>query len=69
MENIDDDYSRWISLLSIASDNMREASVNGGGVLLEAAAQHPLLDGLYPNEEFSARLNAAFDRYQEEKRS
>lgn len=69
MENNDDAYSRWCSLLSIASENMRKASINGDGILLEAAAQHPLVDGLSPNEEFSARLDAALARYNEEKRT
>jgi hypothetical protein len=36
------------------------------GTLIEIAAQHPLTDGVYPNDEFRARLNRGkevFDRY------
>jgi hypothetical protein len=36
------------------------------GILIEIAAQHPLTDGVYPNDEFRARLTRGkevFDRY------
>jgi hypothetical protein len=36
------------------------------GTLIEIAAQHPLVDGLHPNDEFRARLNRGkelYDRY------
>jgi len=36
------------------------------GVLIEVAAQHPLVDGLYPNKEFSARLDVAIEIYRRE---
>lgn len=32
-------------------------------ILIEVAAQHPLKDGLYPNEEFAARLDVAILLY------
>ena len=37
------------------------------GLLIEVAAQHPLIDGVYPNPEFSARLDAAIKRYELER--
>ncbi|MBQ9769687.1 MAG: hypothetical protein IJW27_05730 [Clostridia bacterium] len=34
-------------------------------ILIEVAAQHPLKDGLYPDEEFTARLDRAIELYKE----
>jgi hypothetical protein len=36
-----------------------------GGVLIEVAAQHPLDNGMFPNEEFSARLELAAKLYKQ----
>jgi hypothetical protein len=46
----------WRSKQAAARRLMRERSRNMS-VLIEVAAQHPLRDGLFPNEEFRARLD------------
>ena len=41
---------------------MRRTAAHNG-VLVEVAAQHPLVDGRFPNREFEARLQAGFELY------
>lgn len=58
-------YSVWQELYKKAKDNMH--TVEGKvGVLIEVAAQHPLIDGDKPNEEFSKRLLLAAKLFNEE---
>lgn len=59
-------YTRWQELYKEAKDNMHSAKGNSG-VLIEVAAQHPLIDGENPNEEFEKRLLLAIQLYNEYK--
>lgn len=52
--------------LNEARDAMAQIQENDG-LLIEVAAQHPLIDGVYPNPEFSARLDATIKRYELER--
>ncbi len=52
----------WEKKYDEASVNMREHSFFTD-VLIEAAAQHPLINGTEPGEEFSARLDYAVEMY------
>lgn len=51
--------SYWKQLYEQAKENTLKA--DGFFDLIEVAAQHPLKDGMLPNEEFEARLMYAFD--------
>jgi hypothetical protein len=56
----------WRAKYVSAQAFMEERAKEFSGVLIEVAAQHPLTDGLYPNEEFQARLDRGkelFDIY------
>lgn len=55
-------YERWKEKYKKAKDNMVKRA-NNKGILIEVAAQHPLIDGCKPNEEFSKRLNLAIELY------
>lgn len=55
-------YEEWQQLYSIAKDNMLLAK-DKTGCLIEVAAQHPLVYGMYPNEEFKKRLELALELY------
>jgi hypothetical protein len=57
-------FRKWQNKLHAAIDNTNACTSNEG-ILIEVAAQHPLLDGRYPNEEFSARLDAAIALYRD----
>jgi len=46
----------WRSKYELAHSFMKERAWNKRA-LIEIGAQHPLLDGMYPNQEFSARLD------------
>lgn len=58
-------YEIWSDLYKKAKENMR-LSKGKEGVLIEVAAQHPLIDGEKPNEEFEKRLLLAIQIYNEE---
>lgn len=51
-------YSQAISFM--------ESRFHIPAILIEVAAQHPLIDGLYPNEEFKKRLSLAKEIYEQE---
>ncbi len=57
-----DNYQIWIEKYNIAKKNTENAKKNKS-VIIEVAAQHPLIDGLYPNEEFRKRLDLAIELY------
>lgn len=61
-EDWDEVVEAWRAKYAAAQANMR---ARGGNLrtLIEVAAQHPLKSGLYPNEEFSARLNRGLELY------
>jgi len=59
-ENIAE-YERWINKQEAAKKFMLSRTSNK--TLIEVAAQHPLVDGLYPNEEFAKRLDKAIELY------
>lgn len=56
-------YEEWQQLYNIAKDNMLLAK-GRTGCLIEVAAQHPLVSGIYPNEEFKKRLELALELYE-----
>lgn len=56
------EYKDWLDKYEVARSNMSLAK-SKSGILIEVAAQHPLVDGKYPNEEFSKRLLLAIDLY------
>lgn len=58
----DELYRQWKNLYAMALDNMRRRSAQQGH-LIEVAAQHPLLHGEDPNEEFESRLQFAIGLY------
>lgn len=55
-------YKEWQQLYIIARDNMSLAK-DRTGCLIEVAAQHPLVYGMYPNEEFEKRLELTLELY------
>ncbi len=56
-------YTNYKKKEAKAFENMLKAKDNNG-ILIEVAAQHPLIEGRFPNEEFKRRLDRAFDLYQ-----
>lgn len=56
-------YKNWEELLKSSSERMIKSRQTGNGLLIEVAAQHPLDEGKYPNEEFSKRLDKAIELY------
>lgn len=56
-------YTHWKELYEDAKKTMAEG--RGYGVLIEVAAQHPLVNGIRPNPEFKARLREAMRLYWE----
>ncbi|GAA3028372.1 hypothetical protein [Kitasatospora sp. NPDC127067] len=56
--------NRWRDRLSAAQAFMRERQ-HLPGVLIEVAAQHPLVDRAVPGEEFAARLRRGHELFQE----
>ena len=67
MNKTDETFDFWNNLQIKAKENMLRHEKNGNGVLIEVAAQHPLIDGLFPNEEFEKRLQTAIELYRENK--
>lgn len=55
-------YNEWMKKQEDAKNFMKSRESNK--ILIEVAAQHPLLDGLYPNEEFAKRLDLAIELYE-----
>lgn len=55
----------WLDKYENALSAMKEAKQHGNGILIEIAAQHPLKDGMYPAEEFQARLDLGLKLYNE----
>ena len=55
----------WLDKYSKALSAMEEAKAHGKGILIEIAAQHPLKNGIYPGEEFQARLDLGIKLYTE----
>lgn len=53
----------WREKYSIAKENMQLCERNGSGILIEVAAQHPLVNGTVPSKEFSQRLDLAAELY------
>lgn len=62
----EEQFAHWTQLLHAAQERMKQANISDG-LLIEVAAQHPLVEGMYPNAEFAARLDAAADRYHRER--
>ena len=60
----DEMLTEWRDKLRRAQEAMR-SNADKNGILIEVAAQHPLRDGMYPNDEFSARLDRAYEMYEE----
>ena len=57
-------YNVWKKMYEDAKEKMAGRKMNGG-VLIEVAAQHPLINGEMPNEEFEKRLLLAAELYRE----
>ena len=57
-------YSKWKRMYANAQNNMKSRK-HKEGILIEVAAQHPLLDGYKPNEEFEKRLLLAYNLFKE----
>ena len=57
-------YDIWKEKYAIAKANMAQKK-NNQGILIEVAAQHPLIHGEMPNEEFEKRLLLASEIYAE----
>lgn len=55
----------WLDKYTKALETMEKSRKSGAGILIEVAAQHPLKDGMYPAEEFEARLNLGLKLYNE----
>ena len=55
----------WLDKYTKALETMEKSRKSGTGILIEVAAQHPLKDGMYPAEEFEARLNLGLKLYNE----
>ena len=53
-------FKRWQDKLHTAIGNMNDVASNES-VLIEVAAQHPLIDGTTPNSEFAARLDESIE--------
>ena len=60
----DDTIAYWKLKEKSAIVNMRKRKRNNN-ILIEVAAQHPLVDGVYPNEEFLSRLDSSINLYNE----
>lgn len=60
----DDVLAEWRERLRVAQKTMR-LRAGRRGALIEVAAQHPLLDGRCPSDEFAARLDRACEMYWE----
>lgn len=63
-----DNKNKWTEYYKIAKENINNASKSnnrGSKILIEVAAQHPLLDGEKPNHEFEKRLDLAIKLYNE----
>lgn len=67
---IEENYRDWEEKQNEAL-RLMEGRSHFNDILIEIAAQHPLVDGRYPNAEFSARLDAGvvlFEKYRTEGR-
>src|SRR5262245_60896095 len=62
----EDDYLYWKRKYEIALEFMRSRQ-HSSGSLIEIAAQHPLIDGTIPNEEFEKRLLLGKSIYEKER--
>lgn len=60
-------YDIWKEKYAIAKANMAQKKENQG-ILIEVAAQHPLIHGEMPNEEFEKRLLLASEIYAEKRK-
>lgn len=52
----------WLEKYDAALKNTK-GKINNDGILIEIAAQHPLVDGITPNTEFTKRLLLGIDIY------
>ena len=59
------EYKKWTKKFNDAKTFM-ESRKNGNRILIEVAAQHPLVDGEKPNEEFEKRLLFAIELFKQE---
>ena len=57
--DITDHEQYWRKKKEMAEERMKKRKELSDKVLIEVAAQHPLDDGLYPNQEFQKRLDMA----------
>lgn len=65
LDNYEEYYKNWLIKYNKAKNFMEERS-GGKKILIEVAAQHPLIDGTKPNEEFENRLKLGIELYKRE---
>lgn len=63
--DVDKDYLKWKNYYkkALAHTNELLHDSNRAGTLIEVSAQHPLVNGREPNEEYKARLDKATELY------
>ena len=63
--DVDKDYLKWKNYYkkALAHTNELLHDSNRAGTLIEVSAQHPLVNGQEPNEEYKARLDKAIELY------
>lgn len=63
--NTDKDYLKWKNYYEKALTNTHDVLHDNSraGTLIEVSAQHPLVNGREPNEEYKARLDKAIELY------
>lgn len=60
-------FAAWQQKLHAALEYTSSIS-DRPGILIEVAAQHPLVDGKYPNKEFAERLDSGLELYRQYRR-
>lgn len=68
LKTYEKDYKLWLEKFNKAKAFMNERNNKSSTkrILIEVAAQHPLVDGLKPNEEFESRLRYGIELYKKE---
>lgn len=67
-ESLMNNYQIWMERYNIAKKNIMSAKEKSD-ILIEVAAQHPLIDGKYPNDEFKKRLDLSMELYYKYKKN
>lgn len=62
VEQYTEQFNKWDAMYQEAVGNMAACASASSDVFIEIAAQHPLVNGLYPGEEFESRLQEGLKR-------